>query len=59
MSVECSECEHDLRGGHAESCSRYDPRMKDCTCDPEWNGLCQVHGWDAARSPSGAAKETK
>lgn len=23
MSLECSECEHDLRGGHDESCSRY------------------------------------
>lgn len=22
MSLECSECEHDLRGGHAEDCSR-------------------------------------
>lgn len=25
MSIECSECEHDLRGGHAKECSRYDP----------------------------------
>lgn len=23
MSIECSECEHDLRGGHDESCSRH------------------------------------
>ncbi len=22
MSLECSECEHDIRGGHAEDCSR-------------------------------------
>jgi hypothetical protein len=22
MSLECSECEHDLRGGHAPTCSR-------------------------------------
>lgn len=24
MSVECSECGRDLRGGHDPSCSRYD-----------------------------------
>jgi hypothetical protein len=23
MSIECGECEHDLRGGHAENCSRH------------------------------------
>lgn len=23
MSIECGECERDLRGGHASSCSRY------------------------------------
>ena len=23
MSIECGECEHDLRGGHGTSCSRY------------------------------------
>ena len=23
MGMECGECEHDLRGGHAPSCSRY------------------------------------
>lgn len=23
MSLECSECEHDARGEHAEDCSRY------------------------------------
>jgi hypothetical protein len=22
MSLECGECEHDLRGGHADDCSR-------------------------------------
>lgn len=26
MSVECSECERDLRGGHADDCSRAQPR---------------------------------
>lgn len=25
MSLECSECERDLRGGHDPSCSRYKP----------------------------------
>lgn len=27
MSIECGECEHDLRGGHDEHCSR-----AMCTC---------------------------
>lgn len=31
MSVECSECERDLRGGHAENCSRN--LGPPCTCD--------------------------
>ena len=25
MGMECGECEHDLRGGHDPSCSRYRP----------------------------------
>jgi hypothetical protein len=25
MSIECSECERDLRGGHDPACSRYSP----------------------------------
>jgi hypothetical protein len=29
MSVECSECERDLRGGHDPSCSRYDRAAAD------------------------------
>lgn len=28
MSIECGECEHDLRGGHHPSCSSYKP----CVC---------------------------
>ena len=28
MSLECGECEHDLRGGHDEECSRYKPEIK-------------------------------
>ena len=32
MSIECSECERDARGGHDPSCSRYrDPR--DAVCE--------------------------
>jgi len=44
MSLECSECERDLRGGHDPSCSRY---IKPCTkceaeeCDEECN--CECH----------------
>jgi hypothetical protein len=26
MSLECRECEHDIRGGHHESCSKYTGR---------------------------------
>jgi hypothetical protein len=29
MSIECGECEHDLRGGHADDCSRA-PKRKRC-----------------------------
>ncbi len=38
MSVECSECERDARGGHDPSCSRYrDPR--DVVCEATSNYL--------------------
>jgi hypothetical protein len=30
MSLECSECEHDLRGGHAQGCSRYREPCERC-----------------------------
>ena len=47
MSLECSECECDLRGGHDESCSRHrfcqcghgqrDHDDNECTkCDCRW-----------------------
>jgi len=49
MSLECSECERDLRGGHDKSCSHWTPEQELCTCDPEWNGLCPVHGWDTPK----------
>jgi hypothetical protein len=32
MSLECSECERDLRGGHDPSCSRYPGEPPLCTC---------------------------
>ena len=33
MSIECGECERDLRGGHDEGCSRFTPHPKDiCQC---------------------------
>ena len=51
MSVECSECERDMRGGHAEDCSHYNPEMDKCTCDLEWSGLCPVHGWKSSLIP--------
>lgn len=28
MSIECGECEHDLRGGHDEKCSRHPANIK-------------------------------
>lgn len=37
MSIECSECKHDMRGGHADDCSRGQPQVtvesdgNDCT----------------------------
>jgi ribosomal protein L37AE/L43A len=32
MGVECSECERDLRGGHAKDCSRYDASTECPAC---------------------------
>jgi len=37
MSLECSECEHDARGPHAEDCSRYVP-----TCPTLCDEDCEV-----------------
>ena len=31
MSVECGECERDLRGGHDPSCSRYRPQPREAS----------------------------
>jgi hypothetical protein len=40
MSIECGECERDLRGGHDPSCSRV--RHPDCCCwfDTDNKGEC-------------------
>lgn len=46
MSIECAECEHDLRGGHDESCSRYrwTPRDADrVECDSFGEGIVLYH----------------
>ena len=48
MSLECSECEMDLRAGHAEGCSRYVEPCAVCKeaqkiglCDEECD--CECH----------------
>lgn len=49
MSLECSECERDLRGGHDEGCSRYVKPCDECVrteCDEEC--CCECH--DAAKA---------
>lgn len=46
MSLECSECEHDLRGGHDPSCSRYVAPCKKCqeeSCEDEEFCFCECH----------------
>lgn len=53
MSLECSECECDLRGGHDPSCSRYLGKPPECTCtfrlvgseDYEHQDACDVSLW--------------
>jgi hypothetical protein len=58
MGLECSECEHDLRGGHDPSCSRYVPEATvGCTCSFRLQGIddsqhqndCAVTLWHRAR----------
>jgi len=36
MGMECSECEHDLRGGHAVDCSRYPRKHSPAPWTWEW-----------------------
>jgi len=40
MSLECRECERDLRGGHDKGCSRY---VKPCCKRHDEDGGCPVH----------------
>lgn len=47
MSLECGECEADLRGGHLESCSRYKIPQHSygwgCViCGPEEGDWCKL-----------------
>jgi hypothetical protein len=65
MSLECSECERDLRGGHDPTCSRYRQPCDSCgewvkdfanrttykitTCDEECNCDCHKAKKDAAQ----------
>ena len=51
MSLECSECEHDLRGGHDPNCSRA-PVMLDVsllTDDEVWDLGREFYGMEAAK----------
>jgi hypothetical protein len=53
VSLECSECEHDLRGGHDPSCSRYVKPCERCEreqCDEECD--CECHN-PAQQPPAG------
>lgn len=58
MSVECGECERDLRGGHDRSCSRWRPEQELCICDPEWQHDCPIHGWEQYRVAAGGVEGT-
>ncbi len=58
MSLECSECERDLRGGHDEGCSRYRPPCKICRaigdlCDEECDCGCHTARLPAERTGGG------
>ena len=49
MGLECGECEHDLRGGHHPSCSRYRPPARCAICDKQLvdgdgEEYCPAHG---------------
>ena len=53
MSLECSECERDLRSGHDQSCSQYRGEPPECTCtfrlqgmdDEQHQDACAVTKW--------------
>jgi hypothetical protein len=55
MSLECSECERDLRGGHDPECSRYeDPR--DAVCEKASDYLLALGTPEFARLNGGTEK---
>lgn len=47
MSLECSECERDMRGGHDPTCSRHLGEPPKCTCTFRLSGLDDDHHQDA------------
>ncbi len=58
MSLECSECERDLRAGHLPSCSRYRGKPPNCTCTFRLQGMddwhhqndCAVSKWQRTKT---------
>lgn len=60
MSIECGECERDLRGGHDPSCSRYRGEPPPCTCTFRLQGVdddahqiaCDVYKWQNLPRPA-------
>jgi hypothetical protein len=60
MSIECGECERDLRGGHSTDCSRYKRRVCKCGhlaedhdeegfCFEELTGRCNCLGFELGK----------
>lgn len=60
MSLECGECERDLRGPHAPSCSQYKPPARCGICDKllvedDFGLYCPTHGASSAEADPYAA----
>ena len=56
MSLECGECERDLRGPHDPSCSHYKPPARCRICDKklvedDFGLYCPTHGASSAALP--------
>lgn len=47
MSLECSECERDIRSGHDRTCSRFCGPEPECTCTFWLTGMDDEHHQDA------------
>lgn len=61
MSLECGECERDLRGPHAPSCSQYKPPARCGICDKllvedDFGLYCPTHGASSAEADPYAAR---